>query len=92
MIKISVNVSISLLIEVYLFLRSFSRFRGSFGFLLFFLTIESFFPVLEVPPLIFFLTDVSLNAEHQKDLLPQFIVKFHIFLSGNNLIGDIHAL
>lgn len=64
LIKISANSSRSLFIEVYLFLRSLSRLGRSFYFFLFLLTIESFFPILEVPPLIFFLTDVSLYAKH----------------------------
>lgn len=41
---------------------------------------------------VFLSADVALDAEHQKDLLPEFVVQFHVFCSSDDLVRNIHAL
>ena len=74
-----------------LLLRSFPWFR-SLGPLFFLLTSQSFLSVLEISPLILFLADVSLDAEHEEDLLSEFVVEFHSLFSSDYLGRNVHAL
>lgn len=48
--------------------------------------------VLEDAALVFLSSDVALDAEHQKDLLAELVVQFHVFCSSDDLVWNIHAL
>lgn len=48
--------------------------------------------VLEDAAFVFFSADVALDAEHQKDLLAELVVQFHVFCSSGDLVWNIHAL
>ena len=48
--------------------------------------------VLEDAALVFLAADVALDAEHQKDLLTQLVIQFHVFCSSDDLVRNIHAL
>lgn len=48
--------------------------------------------VLEDAALVLLAADVALDAEHQKDLLAEFVVQFHVFCSSDDLVGNVHAL
>lgn len=80
-----------MLVQVYLLSRPFSRLGHAFALLVFLLTGQSLLLLLQRSPLVLFLPDIALNAEHQKDFLPQFVVQFHVLFSSDDLQGDVHA-
>lgn len=48
--------------------------------------------ILQNPPLVLFLADVALDAEHQQHLLPQLVKQLHVLSRGDDLVGDVHPL
>lgn len=48
--------------------------------------------VLEDATFVFLSSDVALDAEHQKDLLAELVVQFHVFCSSDDLVWNVHAL
>lgn len=56
------------------------------------LLLELLLLVLEDATFVFLSSDVALDAEHQKDLLAELVVQFHVFCSSDDLVWNVHAL
>ena len=57
----------------------------------FFLTVHTLFLLFQHSPLVVFLLDVPLHAEHQQNLLSQLVIQLGVGLSGNDLLGNVHT-
>ncbi len=65
---------------------------GRFALILIFLRLQFLLLVLKHPPLVLFLPDIALDAEHKQYLLPQLVIQLYILSVCDDLVGDVHAL
>ena len=60
--------------------------------ILIFLRLQFLLLILQNPSLILFLADVTLDAEHQQNLLPQLVKQLNVLSCGDDLVGNVHPL
>lgn len=60
--------------------------------ILIFLRLQFLLLILQNSSFILFLADVTLNAEHQQNLLPQFVKQLNVLSCGDDLVGNVHPL
>ncbi len=69
-----------------------SGFRPTLAPLLLLLTCQSLLLLLQSAPFILFLSDVTLDTEHQQNLLPEFVIQLHVLFCCDDFLGNVHAL
>jgi hypothetical protein len=77
---------------VNLLLGSLPGFRATLAPLLLLLTCQSLLLLLQSAPFILFLSDVTLDTEHQQNLLPEFVIQLHVLFCCDDFLGNVHAL
>ena len=79
-------------VEMHLLLGSLSWLHLTLYPVLLLLVVQPLLPFLQISPLSFLLSYISLDTEHQQHLLSKFIVEFNIFFSRRDLLRNIHSL